>query len=139
MATLEARLTVSPIIPTSQTKKAHTSQKIKQNPKQVHLHYLQQISNHRGHPDKAKRQSQSRAKTIDFNIFYSANEMSRTEQCNFNLLARYENRSIQVLGPTYMVSGTRDNPPYRGNLIERLYEKKLSLLTESKLTLLKYS
>ena len=131
-------MTVSPVIPTSQTKKAHTSQKIKQNPKQVHLHYLQQISNHRGHLDKVN-QSQSRAKTIDFNIFSSANEMSRTEQCNFNLLARYENRSIQVLGPTYMVSGTRDNPPYLGNFIERLHEKKLSLLTESKLTLLKYS
>ena len=38
-----------------------------------------------------------------------------------------------------MVSDTRDNPPYRGNFIERLYEKRLSLLAESKLTLLKYS
>ena len=32
-----------------------------------------------------------------------------------------------------------ENPPYRGNLIERLYEKKLSLLAESKLTLLNHS
>ena len=38
-----------------------------------------------------------------------------------------------------MVSGTRDNPPYRGNFIKRLYEKKLSLLAKSKLTLLNYS
>ena len=38
-----------------------------------------------------------------------------------------------------MVSGTRDNPPYRGNFIERLYEKRLYLLAESKLTLLKSS
>ena len=31
-----------------------------------------------------------------------------------------------------MVSGTRDNPPYQGNFIvvERLYQKKLSLLAE---------
>ena len=36
-------------------------------------------------------------------------------------------------------AGTRDNPPYQGNFIERLYEKKLSLLAESKLTLLSYS
>ena len=28
--------------------------------------------------------------------------------------------------PLYMVSGTRDNPPCRGNFIERLYEKKLT-------------
>ena len=33
-----------------------------------------------------------------------------------------------------MVSDTRDNPPYRGNFIERLYEKTLSLLAESKFT-----
>ena len=32
-----------------------------------------------GHPDKVD-QSQSRKETIDFNIFSSANEMSRTEQ-----------------------------------------------------------
>ena len=38
-----------------------------------------------------------------------------------------------------MVVGTRDNPPRRGNFIERLYEKKLSLLAETKLTLLEYS
>ena len=38
-----------------------------------------------------------------------------------------------------MVSGTRDNPPYRDNFIERLYEKRLSLLAELKLTPLKYS
>ena len=38
-----------------------------------------------------------------------------------------------------MVSGTRDNPPYGGNFIERLYEKKLSLLSESNLTLPNYS
>lgn len=38
-----------------------------------------------------------------------------------------------------MVSGTGDNPTYLGNFIERLYEKKLSLLAESELTLLKYS
>ena len=35
-----------------------------------------------------------------------------------------------------MVSGTKDNPPYRVNFIERLYEKKVYLLDESKLTLL---
>ena len=33
-----------------------------------------------------------------------------------------------------MVSDTRDNPSYRGNFIERLYEKKLSLLTDLKFT-----
>ena len=38
-----------------------------------------------------------------------------------------------------MVLGTRDNPLFRGNFIERLYEKKLSLKAESKLTLLNYS
>ena len=44
-----------------------------------------------------------------------------------------------ALGPIHMVSGTRDIPPYRGNFIERLYEKKLTqLLAESKLTLLNY-
>ena len=41
-------------------------------------------------------------------------------------------------GPVYMVSVTRENTPYRGNFIERLHEKKLSLLGESKLTLLNY-
>ena len=41
-------------------------------------------------------------------------------------------------GLIHMVSGTRDNPPYWGNFIERLYEKKLSLLAESNMTLLKY-
>ena len=46
---------------------------------------------------------------------------------------------FNALGPIYMVSSTRDNPPYRGNFIERLYEEKLSVLAESKLTLLKYS
>ena len=46
---------------------------------------------------------------------------------------------VDFLGPIYVVSGTRDNPPYRGNFIERLYEKKLCLLAETKLTLLKYS
>ena len=40
-----------------------------------------------------------------------------------------------IAGYIYMVSGTRD----RGNFIERLYGKKLSLLAETKLTLLKYS
>ena len=34
-----------------------------------------------------------------------------------------------------MVSGTRDNPSSRDNFTERLYEKNLSLLAESKLTL----
>ena len=37
-----------------------------------------------------------------------------------------------------MVSGTRDNPSSRDNLTERLYEKNLSLLAESKLTLHDY-
>ena len=37
-----------------------------------------------------------------------------------------------------MVSGTRDNPSSRDNFIERLYEKNLSLLAESKLTLHDY-
>ena len=46
---------------------------------------------------------------------------------------------ICVWSTKYMVSGTRDNPPYRGNFIKHLYEKKLSLLAESKLTLLNYS
>ena len=32
--------------------------------------------------------------------------------------------------------GIRDNPPFRGNFIERLYEKKVSLLAETKLNLL---
>ena len=40
-----------------------------------------------------------------------------------------------LLGSVYMVLGTRDNPPYRGNFIEHLYEKMLSLLAESNLTL----
>ena len=38
-----------------------------------------------------------------------------------------------------MVAGTRDNPSYRGNFIERLYEEKFSLPAKSKLTLLNYS
>ena len=37
-----------------------------------------------------------------------------------------------------MVQGTRDNPPYRGNFIESLYEEQVSLLAKSKLTLLDY-
>ena len=37
-----------------------------------------------------------------------------------------------------MVSGTRDNPSSRDNFIERLYQKNLSLLAESKLTLHNY-
>ena len=35
-----------------------------------------------------------------------------------------------------MVSGTRDNPTPRDNFTERLYDKKLSRLTEIKLTIL---
>ena len=37
-----------------------------------------------------------------------------------------------------MVSGTRDNPSSRDNFIERLYEKNVSLLADSKLTLHDY-
>ena len=37
-----------------------------------------------------------------------------------------------------MVSGTRDNPPFRGNFTECLFEKKVPLLAKSKLTLLDY-
>ena len=40
------------------------------------------------------------------------------------------------LGPVYMVSGTRDNPPSRDNFSEHLYE---NCMTKTKLTLLDYA
>ena len=46
--------------------------------------------------------------------------------------------NFHSLGPIYMVSGIRGNPSTRDNFIERLYEKHLSLLAESKLTLHDY-
>ncbi len=51
---------------------------------------------YRGHPLKVN-QSQSRTETKDFCILASANEMSSTEQWNFNFFVRHENRSIQAI------------------------------------------
>ena len=44
--------------------------------------------------------------------------------------------SLVNLGPVYMVSGTRDRSTSRDNFTESLYDKKLSRLTEIKLTLI---
>ena len=52
--------------------------------------------------------------------------------CHLEMHQRKEQRTLSGIRPHHdMISGTRDNPPYRGNFIERLYEKKLSLLWSS--------
>ena len=53
-------------------------------------------------------------------------ELSHIAESNFSLHdARVPRRQpstrLQALGPVYMVSGTRDNPPPRDNFTERLY------------------
>ena len=80
-------------------------------------------------------------------MYFSPYQCKATLQLKQNeqtFVQEYEGRFAKKLmdgriGPIYMVSGTRDNPPPRDNFTERLYDKKLSRLTEIKLTLLNYS
>ena len=65
--------------------------------------------------------------------------------CNFwisgkRLLVFVVPATLVVLGPSYMVLGTWDNPPPETTYVcERLYVKIVSLQAESKLTLHDYS
>ena len=43
---------------------------------------------------------------------------------NAKIIVTKQSNASVLYGPIYMVSGTWDNPPYRGSFIERLYEKK---------------
>ena len=46
-----------------------------------------------------------------------------------------EDKIFFLLGPVYMASGTRERPPPRDNLTERLHD---NCVTDTKLTLLNY-